>query len=109
MTALPQDLASDLERENARLRDELRTARERQTATADILKVIASSPSNAQPVFDAIVASANRLLGGFSTAVFRFVDDIAHLKAFTPTDPAADEVLKTSFPLPLTDFAPLLL
>jgi two-component system NtrC family sensor kinase len=109
MTALPQDLASDLERENARLRDELRTARERQTATSDILKVIASSPSNAQPVFDAIVASANRLLGGFSTAVFRFVDDIAHLKAFTPTDPAADEVLKTSFPLPLTDFAPLLL
>jgi two-component system NtrC family sensor kinase len=90
--------------ENVRLFNETREALERQTATADILKVIASSPSDVQPVFDAIAASANKLLGGFSTAVFRFVDDIAHLAAFTPTTPAADRVLQSSFPMPLANF-----
>jgi GAF domain-containing protein len=90
--------------ENARLINETREALERQTATADILKVIASSPDDVQPVFEAIAASANGLLGGFSTAVFRFVGDIAHLAAFTPTTPAADSVLQSSFPMPLADF-----
>jgi two-component system, NtrC family, sensor kinase len=92
--------------ENARLINETREALERQTATADILKVIASSPDDVRPVFDAIAASANGLLGGFSTAVFRFVDDIAHLAAFTPANPAADSVLQSSFPMPLTDYEP---
>jgi len=92
--------------QNARLFNETREALERQTATADILKVIASSPSDVQPVFEAIAASANRLIGGHSTAVSRFVDGVAHLAAFTPTSPAADEVLKASFPRPLADFPP---
>jgi two-component system NtrC family sensor kinase len=93
--------------ENARLFKETKDALERQTATADILKVIASSQSDVQPVFEAIATSANWLIGGFSTAVFRFVDGTCELAAFTPTSPAADEVLKTSFPQPLTHFAPL--
>src|SRR6266851_318130 len=84
--------------ENARLFNETREALERQTATAEILKVIASSPSDVQPVFEAIATSANKLLSGFSTAVFRFVDGVSHLAAFTPTTPAADEILKASFP-----------
>src|SRR6478609_9576518 len=44
---------------------ELKEARAQQAATADILKVIASSPSDVQPVFDAIATSANWLIGGF--------------------------------------------
>jgi GAF domain-containing protein len=87
--------------ENARLFNETREALERQTATADILKVIASSPSDVQPVFEAIATSANRLIGGYSTAVTRFIDGVAHLVAFTPTNPAADEILKASFPRPV--------
>ncbi len=74
MTALPEDVVANLSRENARLQAVLQAAQDRQTATAEILKVIASSPSDVQPVFDAIAASANRLLGGFSSTVFRFID-----------------------------------
>src|ERR1700755_3232521 len=67
--------------------EDLKEAREQQAATAEILKVIAGSPSDVQPVFEAIVASANRLIGGYSTAVFRFIDGVQDLKSFTPTPP----------------------
>ncbi|MFK4655652.1 two-component system NtrC family sensor kinase [Bradyrhizobium japonicum] len=90
--------------ENARLFNETRESLERQTATADILKVLASSPSDVQPVFDAVAANANRLIGGFSTAVLRYVDGAAHLVAFTPGDPAGDRVLQASFPVLFAQF-----
>jgi len=95
--------------ENARLFNETAQALERQTATADILKVIASSPSDVQPVFEAIATSANRLIGGFSTVVLRFVGDSLHLAAFTPTNPEADEFLQASFPQPIGTFPPFLM
>ncbi|WP_409241754.1 GAF domain-containing protein [Bradyrhizobium sp. CB1015] len=104
MAALPQDVVADLQQENARLLAELRAAQDRETATADILKIIASSPSEVKPVFDAIARRANALLGGFSTTVFRFIDGNAHLAAFTPTNSAADEALKKMFPRPIADF-----
>jgi GAF domain-containing protein len=90
--------------ENARLLNDTREGLERQTATADILKVIASSPSDVQPAFEAIATSAKRLIGGYSAAVFRFIDGVSHLKAFTPTTSEADEVLKNTFPVPIADF-----
>jgi two-component system, NtrC family, sensor kinase len=90
--------------ENARLFNETREALERQTATADILRVIARSPTDVQPVFEAIATSAKELLGGFSTTVFRFIDGALHLMAFTPTNAAADQALKASFPSPVADF-----
>src|SRR4051794_16225220 len=93
--------------ENARLFNETQEALERQTASADILRVIASSPSDAQPVFEAIATTSNRLIGGVVTAVFRFVDGVTHLAAFTPTTPIADEVLSASFPRPVGEFSPL--
>jgi GAF domain-containing protein len=88
--------------ENARLFNETREALERQTATADILKVIASSPSDLQPVFEAIAERSNRLIGGLSTAVYSLVDDTLHLMAFTRTSPEADAALQASFPRPLS-------
>src|SRR6476469_2181107 len=80
--------------ENARLFNETKAALERQTATAEILKVIASSPDNVQPVFEAIAERSNRLVGGRSTAVHSVIDDALHLMAFTRATPEADAALR---------------
>ena len=89
--------------ENTRLFNETKEALERQTATADILKVIASSPSDVRPVFEAIAARSNRLVGGLSSAVYAIVEDVMHLMAFTRTSPEADAAIQVSFPRPLTE------
>jgi GAF domain-containing protein len=91
--------------ENAHLLNETNEALERQTATADILKVIASSPSNVQPVFEAIAERSKRLVDALSTTVFRLEDGVMHLRAFTSTGPEADAALKAMFPAPLSNFS----
>ena len=49
--------------ENVRLFQELKEALEQQTATSDVLRVIASSPTELQPVLDTLLANAVKLSG----------------------------------------------
>jgi signal transduction histidine kinase len=93
--------------ENVRLFNETKEALERQTATAEMLKVIAGLPTDEQPVFDAIVAHAGRIAGGCSVNVSRLVGDELHLAAYTRISPEADAVLKSLYPISPTEARPL--
>src|SRR5262249_47265540 len=94
--------------ENVRLFSELQTrnrdlatALAPQTETAEILRTISRSYTDVQPVFQAIVDSAARLLDGHSAVLSRIVDNHSALAAFTHTDEAGDALLESFFPVPL--------
>ena len=68
--------------ENVRLFQELKESLEQQTATSEILGVIASSPTDIQPVLDVIVENAARLCDAIDVAICRIdgerVQPVAH-------------------------------
>ena len=80
--------------ENVRLFTELEGRNRDLTATSEILRVISSSPTHVQPVFDAIVGSSKRLLHAAGAIVFRRIGDEIHLAAHTfHGDPSVDRRL----------------
>ena len=76
-------------------------ARAHQVATSEILNIIARSPEDEQPVFDAIAENARRLIGAIDAAVYRVVDGMLHLAAFTSASPTGDEALRNLYPAPV--------
>jgi signal transduction histidine kinase/putative methionine-R-sulfoxide reductase with GAF domain len=80
-------------RELAEANAGLREALEQQTATGEILRVISSSPTDVQPVFDAIAHSAARLCEAFDVIVLRCEGDVLRLVAHHGPMPAGDVAL----------------
>jgi signal transduction histidine kinase len=131
MTAFPKDVVADLSRriaelehllraalaqrddaiahrtviamDNARLLGENKEALEYQTATAEILKVIASSPSDVQPVFDVIVEHAVRLCGGRMGRVYRYGGGIIQMVAGHGLSVPGLGKVQQVFPRPASD------
>src|SRR5437870_10040847 len=67
--------------ENVRLFQELKEALEQQTATSQILGVIASSPTDVQPVLDAVAESAARLCEADDAVIRRLDGNVIRLVA----------------------------
>jgi PAS domain S-box-containing protein len=84
--------------ENARLITETREALEQQTATSEILSVISRSPTDVQPVFEAIVTRAARVCEAEFSAVARFADGLLHLVALNNMSPEETAAFHSLFP-----------
>jgi len=67
--------------ENVRLFNELKESLEQQTATSEILGVIASSPTDIQPVLDVVAENAARLCDAKDAVIFRIDGDMLHRAA----------------------------
>ena len=80
LSRLKEELRCVTERLESRER-ELADATEQQTATSEILDVIASSPTDAQPVFDTIAQNAMRLCDGAMGVVSRYDGELIYLAA----------------------------
>ena len=78
--------------ENARLFDETKEALERQTAIGEILRVISSSPTDVQPVLDAIARSAAQFAGAEDVSVLIVQGDRAVPSAHVGPIPTASSV-----------------
>ena len=110
--------------ENARLLSELRESLQQQTATADVLKVISSSPGELEPVFKAMLESALRICeaefgmlmlhhsggGSFDTRVMvgappALVDALLHRSFTPPPGNPLDRMLRTKKTVHVVDAA----
>ena len=88
-------LFTELEARNGDLTEAL----EQQTATGTILGVISSSPTDVQPVFDAIAQSATALCEATNTGVFRYIDGLIHLVAHHNWPAEALDAIRRVFPI----------
>ena len=77
--------------ENTRLLDELRQSLEQQTATADVLRVISSSPGELEPVFEAMLANAVRICNARFGNLLLFDGQNMHVTAMHNAPQAYEE------------------
>ena len=86
----------------AQLTRERDEAVEQQTATAEILTVISNSPTDTQPVFDAVVQSGLKLFPDATVSIALRDGDMVKAAAIAEPDPARAEAWRRRFPNPLT-------
>jgi GAF domain-containing protein len=89
--------------ENTRLLNELRQSLEQQTATSEVLRVISSSPTNVQPVFDSIAESAVRLCGGQFAFVVRFDGKVMDFASCFGLSAEGLAAFRSMMPMPATE------
>jgi two-component system NtrC family sensor kinase len=80
--------------ENVRLFNELKESLEQQTATSEILGVIASSPTDIQPVLDVVAENAARLCDASDAAIWRADGDGNRLAASHDPSPSSRFAMK---------------
>src|SRR4029453_5058786 len=86
--------------ENVRLFNETKEALEQQTATADILRVIASSQAEVLPVFETLTDSAMRLFAAWAAAVFRYDGQLISMAAERGGLPGSAEAVMAHLQVP---------
>jgi GAF domain-containing protein/DNA-binding response OmpR family regulator len=85
--------------ENSRLFNETREALERQTATAEVLRVINSSLTETQPVFDVIAERAARLTAATYGFVFRFDGELLYMVSSHGVNAEGLDAIRKSYPM----------
>src|SRR6202035_2846738 len=95
----PQQIIAELERKLEERTSERDEALERQTATAGILQVIPSPPSDVQPVFDAVAERAMNLLDCWSVLVTRFDGEHVHFGAARGALPDTEQFVRQQYPM----------
>src|SRR5262245_14843980 len=89
----------------AKVRDletQLAEAREQQTATSEVLRVIGSSTSDRQPVFDIIAKRATALTNAVYSAVYLVADESIYLLSYYSDDIPNTRQFAAAFPMPIT-------
>jgi signal transduction histidine kinase len=87
--------------ENVRLFQELKESLEQQTATSEILGVIASSPTDLQPVFETILANAARLCDANTGGLYRFDGEFLNWVAGFGNSPEWRSSHRSGYRIPL--------
>jgi class 3 adenylate cyclase/putative methionine-R-sulfoxide reductase with GAF domain len=87
--------------ENTRLLNELRESLQQQTATADVLKVISSSPDDMQPVFEAIGERAEKLCDAEISVISMVDGDQIRLVSINGVNEKGVEAVRRVYPMAL--------
>jgi GAF domain-containing protein len=93
--AQPQDAQTQLAERSRELED----ARDQQRATAEILRVTSSSPTDARPVFEVIAKNAVQLCNGNHGVVYQFDGTLIHFVTHYNSSPQAVEATRREYPI----------